>query len=138
MGLVVHVFHECRCNRVFGPHCVCGNATDSDVHEASEPYVQAVVSPSGMVRSTTEDKVNYALVADGPMLERWAVHMTKGCDKYEKRNWMKGDEGDSERFRESAFRHFMQWWHGDEGEDHGAAIYFNINGFEYTKGKVKS
>ena len=44
---------------------------------------------SGMVRDITDGKTDYALVLDGPMFERWAVHLTKGAVKYEKRNWMK-------------------------------------------------
>ena len=64
---------------------------------------------SGMVRDTANDKVNSALVLDGPMFLRWATHLTKGAIKYTKRNWMKaaGDE-EYERFRESAVRHFVQ------------------------------
>lgn len=92
------------------------------------------VFDSGMQRDITEDKTNWCLVADGPMLLRWAVHMTKGARKYEVRNWMKA-QGDAEfeRFRESAFRHFMQWYYGENTEDHAAAVFFNINGAEYVK-----
>ena len=91
---------------------------------------------SGMVRDVTEGKTDYSLVLDGPMFERWAVHLTKGAVKYDKRNWMKA-EGDAERdrFRESAFRHFLQWYRGDTDEDHAAAIIFNVNGYEYVTGK---
>lgn len=87
----------------------------------------------GMVRDTAEGKANYALVADGPMLRRWADHLTKGAVKYAKRNWMKAQgEEEYERFRESAFRHFMQWYYGDSDEDHAAAVFFNVNGAEYA------
>lgn len=91
----------------------------------------------GMVRDTSEGKTNFALVADGPMLRRWAEHMTKGAIKYEPRNWMKA-EGDAElqRSRESAFRHFMQWFFGDVDEDHASAVFFNINLAEYVKEKL--
>lgn len=93
---------------------------------------------SGMVRDTTGDKIDYMLVLDGPMFERWAVHLTNGAKKYAKRNWMKaaGDE-ELNRFKESALRHFIQWLHGDRDEDHAAAIIFNINGVEYVKEKRK-
>ena len=40
-----------------------------------------------------------------------------------------------ERAWESAFRHFMQWYNGDRDEDHGAAVFFNINEAEYVKEK---
>jgi hypothetical protein len=91
---------------------------------------------SGMVRDVATDKIDYALAFDGPMFERWAVHMTKGATKYEKSNWMKAN-GPAElaRFRESAVRHFVQWLRGDVDEDHAAACYFNINGYEYVKGR---
>lgn len=94
----------------------------------------------GMVRDTTEGKVDYLLALDGPMFQRWADHLTKGAKKYTKRNWMKCKDGTPEakaetleRFRESALRHFMQWLRGDTDEDHAAAVFFNINGAEYLK-----
>jgi hypothetical protein len=91
---------------------------------------------SGMVRDVTEGKTDYALVLDGPMFERWASHLTKGAVKYEKRNWMKAEgSAEYERFRESAFRHFLQWYRGETDEDHAAAVLFNINGAEYVSGK---
>jgi hypothetical protein len=88
---------------------------------------------SGMVRDTTEGKIRWDLTADGPMLRRWAEHMTKGAQKYDARNWMlaAGTE-EHDRFRESAFRHFMAWYLGERDEDHGAAVFFNINGAEYV------
>lgn len=89
---------------------------------------------SGMVRDTDDSKINYSLVLDGPMLKRWAVHLTKGAKKYAPRNWMLArGEAELNRFRESAVRHFIQWYNGDTDEDHGAAVIFNINGAEYVK-----
>src|SRR5882672_6824709 len=89
---------------------------------------------SGMVRDTEDDKTDYSLVSDGPMLERWAEHLTKGAKKYDKRNWMKaaGPE-EMHRFRESAYRHFMQYMSGDTTEDHASAVFFNVNGYEFVK-----
>ena len=89
---------------------------------------------SGMVRDTADDKIDYTLVLDGPMFERWAQHLTTGAKKYAKRNWMKASEQvELDRFRESSLRHFFQWFTGDTDEDHAAAVLFNINGAEYTK-----
>lgn len=98
---------------------------------------QRRIFESGMQRDIDDDKVNWALVADGPMLRRWAEHLTKGARKYDARNWMKA-EGEAEllRFRESAFRHFVQWYLGEVDEDHAAAVMFNINGAEYVKEKM--
>lgn len=89
---------------------------------------------SGMVRDTATDKIDYSLVADGPMLKRWAIHLTKGALKYAARNWTKAT-GDAEyqRFRSSAFRHFLQWYWGEKDEDHAAAVIFNINGAEFVE-----
>lgn len=50
------------------------------------------------------------------------------------RNWEKASTQDEiDRFKESAFRHFMQWFFGENDEDHAAAVFFNITGAEYTK-----
>jgi hypothetical protein len=93
---------------------------------------------SGMVRDVTTGKVDWHRVADGPMLLRWADHLTKGKNKYADvkpgiPNWTlaSGDE-EKQRFKQSAFRHFMQWFNGDSDEDHAAATFFNINGYEYV------
>lgn len=92
---------------------------------------------SGMVRDTTEGKIDYSLVLDGPMFRRQAIHLTKGAIKYEARNWMKAAGPDeAARFKESAFRHFMQWYTGEVDEDHAAAVNFNINGYEYVQEKM--
>lgn len=89
---------------------------------------------SGMVRDVADDKIDYTLVLDGPMFKRWAVHLTKGAKKYAKRNWMKAaGQAELDRFKESALRHFIAWYYGEQDEDHAAAVMFNINGAEYTK-----
>jgi hypothetical protein len=98
---------------------------------------------SGMKRSTTEGKLQWHRVADGPMLERWAKHLTKGASIYEQDrlpgqqpNWMKATgQAEYERFMESAYRHFMQWYYGNRDEDHAAAVYFNVNGAEYVRAR---
>lgn len=93
---------------------------------------------SGMVRDTTEGKIDYTLALDGPMFKRYADHLTKGAKKYAARNWMQANgQAELDRFRESALRHFLQWLQGDVDEDHAAAVYFNINGAEYVKGRMK-
>lgn len=89
---------------------------------------------SGMVRDVTEGKTRFDLVLDGPMFWRWAEHLTKGAEKYDARNWMKAAGlAEYERFRESAARHFFQWFSGDVDEDHAAAVFFNINGAEFVQ-----
>ena len=92
---------------------------------------------SGMVRDGSEDKLDWSLVYDGPMLERLARHLTKGAKHYSPRNWMKANGLEEQaRFRESAARHFAQWMRGDTNEDHAAAVFFNINGYEYVTGRL--
>lgn len=87
---------------------------------------------SGMVRDTEEGKTDYTYVLSGPMLERWAVHLMKGAEKYERDNWLLGDGPEEyERARRSALRHMIQWLRGDDDEDHAAAVFFNINAAEY-------
>lgn len=93
---------------------------------------------SGMQRDVTEGKPRFDLVFDGPMLERYAEHLRKGALKYNPRNWMKAaSDEEMERFRESAARHFAQWMAGNTDEDHAAAVFFNINGYEYVKQKLR-
>lgn len=96
---------------------------------------------SGMVRDVTTGKVEAHRTLDGPMFDRWAEHLTKGAVKYPDvkpgtPNWTLADgDAERERFRQSAFRHFMQWYRGQTDEDHAAAVFFNINGAEYVKGR---
>lgn len=92
---------------------------------------------SGMVRDVSKDKSKPHLVLDGPMFERWGGLLTRGAVKYAPRNWMKANgQEEYDRFKESAFRHFMQWYRGDTDEDHAAAVFFNINGAEYVLPKL--
>lgn len=96
-----------------------------------------------MRRDTQEGKPDFTLVMstnvpfDEQMLTRWAGLMTRGADKYGRRNWELADsEEEYARFRASAFRHFVQWLCDQDDEDHAAAVFFNINAAEYMKGKL--
>lgn len=99
---------------------------------------------SGMVRDVQTDKIEYTRVLDGPMLERWAAHLTKGAKKYPDvapgvSNWtLAAGEEEYRRFLESAMRHFIQWINGDRDEDHAAAVFFNVNGAEYVRAKMEA
>ncbi len=92
----------------------------------------------GMVRSSSADKVDWTLVLDGPLLKRWMELLGRGAKVYKPRNWCLAmlatdrteRELTKERFRCSAFRHFMQWANGERDEDHAAAVVFNMNGYE--------
>jgi hypothetical protein len=97
-----------------------------------------VTFDSGMVRDTSAGKMLWHLVTAGPLLRRWAGLLTRGAQKYSPNNWMKAaGQAELDRFRESAFRHFMQWYSGEADEDHAAAVFFNINGAEYVKEKLQ-
>lgn len=96
----------------------------------------------GMVRDTTEGKVDFTNLLHGPMFRRAAVHMTKGREKYPDPepgvpNWTLAEgQEEYQRARQSALRHLIQWLDGDVDEDHAAAVYFNINLAEYVKDKM--
>lgn len=98
---------------------------------------------SGMHRDVTDGKPDFSLIlADVPyseqMLTRWAKLMERGATKYGRRNWQlaRTDE-EIERFKASAFRHFVQWITDENDEDHAAAVMFNINAAEFVKTKQK-
>ena len=58
--------------------------------------------------------------------------------KYGNRNWEKANSQEEiDRFKTSAFRHFMQWFNGEEDEDHAAAVLFNVNCYESIKLKLE-
>ena len=99
---------------------------------------------SGMVRDLQEGKPDFYLIVakDMPykeqLLTRWAELMERGKVKYGSRNWELADsEEELERFKSSAYRHFMQWILGEDDEDHASAVLYNINACEYLKWKLK-
>ena len=96
---------------------------------------------SGSLRDTAEGKLKWSRILFGPMAKRWAWHLTKAEAKYpDPRPGIPNftlieSEEEYHRYRESALRHFMQWWEGDTDEDHAAAVFFNMNGVEMIKEK---
>lgn len=98
---------------------------------------------TGMQRDTNETKPRFDLITplDLPfkeqMLTRWANLMQRGAKKYKARNWEKAStQEELDRFKDSAFRHLMQWLCGETDEDHAAAVFFNISGAEMVKSKM--
>jgi hypothetical protein len=97
---------------------------------------ERITFPGGMMRDTAKGKINWLLIRSGPMMKRWAQHLTTGALKYEADNWLKaGSEEELRRAKESTARHFEQWLAGEVDEDHAAAVFFGINEVEYVKGK---
>lgn len=99
---------------------------------------------SGMRRDLQDGKPDFYLITplDIPyqeqMLTRWAELMARGKEKYGSRNWeLAGSKEELERFKSSAFRHFMQWLTGENDEDHASAVFFNIQCAEYVKFKLR-
>lgn len=95
---------------------------------------------SGMQRDVQTGKPNFYLCMpkgikfEDQMLTRWAALMARGAEKYDERNWEKATgEEELDRFKASAFRHFIQWVNGEVDEDHASAIFFNVTGAEYVK-----
>ena len=108
------------------------------VKDSGERYVTL----TGMQRDTNKGKMRpdlcIPLDCKNPMFIRWAIHMAEGAKKYGERNCEKARTADEYyRFKESAFRHFLQWLIGEEDEDHASAVYFNIQGAEYTKERME-
>lgn len=97
---------------------------------------------SGMVRDVNKGKTQWHRLFDGPMAERYSVHLTKGAVKYPdvapfRPNWMlAAGEEELARAKESTVRHLAQWLRGDTDEDHAAAIWFGVNLTEYIISKM--
>jgi hypothetical protein len=95
---------------------------------------------SGMRRDLQgEDKARYDLVYQ-PMFKRWAELMARGALKYGENNWkLANSEEELKRFKASAYRHFFQWFNGENPEeDHAAAVFFNIAAAEMVKEKLNN
>lgn len=99
---------------------------------------------TGMKRDTQEGKPDFGLCLPSSLsyeqqpLTRFAALMTRGKKKYGHRNWeLAATEEELERFKSSAFRHFIQWYCGEEDEDHQAAVWFNTQAAEYVKEKLR-
>ncbi len=98
---------------------------------------------SGSVRDTSEGKIKWSRITFGPMLRRWAQHLTTAEAKYPDiapgvPNFsLIETEEELIRYKESAFRHFMSWFDGEIDEDHASALFFNVNGVEMIKLKQR-
>jgi len=93
---------------------------------------------SGMRRDTTKGKPRYDLIPL-PILKRWAELMGRGAEKYGDNNWQLADSQEElDRFKASAFRHFIQWMSNEQDEDHATAVFFNISAYETIKEKIES
>lgn len=86
---------------------------------------------SGFQRDVEDGKPRYDLIPH-ELLTRLAELYARGSVKYGDDNWRKAKTSkEKTRFKKSAFRHFIQWFRGDEDEDHGSAIAFNVFAYEW-------
>lgn len=53
-----------------------------------------------------------------------SVHFADGCAKYGERNWEKGIP--CHCYIDSAIRHYLKWYRGDEDEPHDRAFLWNL------------
>lgn len=100
---------------------------------------------SGMQRNSSAGKFGWHRITEGPMFRRWAGLLTRGAVIYPDikpgtANWTQASgEVELARARESAFRHFMEWWYGtNPKEDAAAGVFFNINLAEHIKEKLNA
>lgn len=86
---------------------------------------------SGFQRDTQDGKPRYDLIPT-ELLTRLAELYARGAEKYTPDNWRKANgQEEYERFKASAWRHFVQWAEGHEDEDHASAVAFNIFCYEW-------
>lgn len=104
---------------------------------------ERAVFDSGMQRDSETGKPRFDLLIpddvayEDQFLTRVAMLMARGAEKYEDRNWEKADsEKELRRMKSSAFRHFMQWFCGEQDEDHAAATVFNLLAHTTIKHKI--
>ena len=89
---------------------------------------------TGAVRDRQTGKGRFDLLS--PIaLGRLARCMEAGADKYDDRNWEKGEP--LSRFYDSAVRHMQRYWEGYRDEDHMAAAMWNIHGFIHTEEMIR-
>lgn len=119
---------------------------------ASEEYVtkdsgQRQEYATGMKRDSNAGKPRFDLLFvrgmpyDEQLLTRYAQLRARGAQKYcESMMVVNCELAETEeelyRFRDSAIRHFMQWFNGETDEDHASATLFNIHMYEMVLWKL--
>lgn len=117
-----------------------GNLSSKGIQDSGKRITFA----SGSMRDPSEGKIKWSRITFGPMMRRWAQHLTTAEAKYPDPkpgfpNFMLiSTEEERIRYKESAFRHFMSWFYEEGGEDHAAATFFNINGVEIINALPKA
>jgi len=93
-----------------------------------------LTSASWMVRENKAGKPRYDLI---PLwqLKKLAELYARWAEIYWDRNWEKWAGKDLDMFKQSAFRHFIQWQNWENDEDHWSAVIWNIMWYEHCKTK---
>lgn len=126
-----------RSETKFGATIEKHNAKIEGIHDSGERMKFA----SGSMRDPSTGKIDWTRVTFGPMLRRWAKHLTTAEAKYPDAalgvpNFsLIETEEEYLRYKKSAYRHFMSWFYNETDEDHASAVFFNINGVEIIKAK---
>jgi len=93
------------------------------------------VNENGGNRDSAEDKLDYTLLPI-PALNRITQHYVNGVKKYKRDNWKKlSTPEDIERYKQSMFRHLIQYLEGQDNEDHLAALVWNAMALLYFEEK---
>jgi hypothetical protein len=100
----------------------------------------------GMQRDTSAGKPQFPLMFpkgvpyEEQLMTRVAMHYHQGGVKYGARNWEKSSTEDSLAHHEDALmRHVVKFLLGvDDGEDHAAAVVWNVNAVDLTRRNIKA
>lgn len=105
---------------------------------------ERITYASGSMRDPSTGKIKWSRITYGPMMRRWAQHLTTAEAKYPDPEpgvpnfTLISTAEEYYRYKESAFRHFMSWFNEEIDEDHASAVFFNINGVEIIKEKRRA
>jgi hypothetical protein len=99
----------------------------------------------GVVRDTEDGKTKYTLMfpegvpMEDQLIVRIAELYTRGGKKYGDRNWENSCAPDTLKHHTDAlWRHFMNFFFDvQDGEDHAAAIVWNINAMDLTRRNIR-
>jgi hypothetical protein len=101
-------------------------------------------SPDGMVRDTSEGKPQFALLFpkgvpyEDQLMTRVADLYHRGGVKYGPRNWEKSSTEEAlAKHEDCLMRHVVKFLLGvEDGEDHAAAVIWNVNAVDLTRRKI--
>ncbi|MBO5957520.1 MAG: hypothetical protein J6Q39_08195 [Bacteroidales bacterium] len=111
MPLIFETLHGDQDSRVFMFNCLSGFVKTGEI-EGLIVALDVFVS----------DHKAFDSLAD--MLLEVSIHFEEGAKKYGERNWEKGIP--TQRYIDSAVRHYLKWLRGDDDERHDRAFCWNI------------